>query len=127
MEVTMRTFLTKRNRGLMEKALKSYLLEVLEDSECLGTLADCRRDAERVQCYGGRPLTPHMIADWLRGLPLSTVFTTYNICVMLMGFAGVKGKDGADVTDLLGTVYREQMYDVDNYYWETLGQIIYRG
>jgi hypothetical protein len=123
----MRTFLTKKNRGLLERRLKKYLLEVLEDSECLGTLADCRRDAERVKCYDGRPLTADRVTDWLRGLPLSTVFTTYDICTMLMGFAGVKCDSGSDVTDLLGTLYREQMYDLDEFYWATLGQIIYRG
>ena len=65
-------------------------------------------------------MTSGYIADWLRGLPLGTEYMTYNIVCMLL-----KAVTGSEDYSLLDN-YLEEDYDLDCYYWETLGKIILR-
>lgn len=117
--------LTKRNQAILYRKLTGYLKEVLDEEESYSTFEDLYQEAERVEVYGNRHLTPALIAEWLRGLPVGTEYVTYGICVMVMGFLDLDesyaGKLGDD-----GSVYVESQTDIDKYYWETLGDIIYR-
>lgn len=115
--------LTVRNRVIMERKLEKYLEEVLKEEEYINSFEKAFQDAKRVEVYGNRKtLTPTLISDWLRGLPIGIAYATYNICVMLLSFIG---KAESEVQKL-ETVYFESTIDLDNFYWETLGRIIYR-
>lgn len=117
--ITMRKFLTQKNQKVLARALKNYLLNVLKEEEHLNTLKKCYKDAERVKCYGNHTtLTVKDVDDWLRGLPLSTAYMTYNICKMLFSFVGLDYDVDADR-------FREDSYDLDCYYWHILAIWIY--
>ena len=118
--------LTKKNQVILYKKLTDYLKEVLSEEENYSTFEDLYQEAKRVKLYGNkRYLTPSLITEWLRGLPISTVYATYDICVMIMGFLDLDksyaGKLGDD-----DSIYAESQTDIDSYYWETLGNIIYQ-
>ena len=118
--------LTKKNKVILYKKLTDYLKEVLDDEENFSTFEDLYREAERVKVYGNiKYLTPALITEWLTGLPIGTVYMTYDICVMILGFLNLDksyaGKLGDD-----DSIYVESQTDIDSYYWEALGDIIYR-
>ena len=118
--------LTKKNQVILYKKLTDYLKEVLDGEENYSTFEDLYQEAKRVKAHGNiRYLTPSLITEWLQGLPISTVYATYDICVMIMGFLNLDesyvGKLGDD-----DSIYIESQTDIDSYYWETLGDIIYQ-
>ena len=118
--------LTKKNQAILYKKLADYLKEVLDEEENYSTFEDLYQEAKRVKACGNiRYITPSLITEWLQGLPISTVYATYDICVMIMGFLDLDesyaGKLGDD-----DSVYVESQTDIDSYYWETLGDIIYQ-
>ena len=118
--------LTKKNKVILYKKLTEYLKEVLSEEENYSTFEDLYQEAKRVEVYGNiRYLTSSLITEWLRGLPISTEYATYDICVMIMGFLDLDksyaGKLGDD-----DSIYVESQTDIDNYYWDTLGDIIYQ-
>ena len=118
--------LTKQNKVILYKKLTDYLKDVLDGEENYSTFEDLYQEAKRVKLYGNiRYLTSSLITEWLRGLPISTVYATYDICVMIMDFLNLDesyvGKLGDE-----DSIYVESQTDIDDYYWETLGNIIYR-
>ena len=118
--------LTKKNKFILYKKLTDYLKEVLNEEENYSTFEDLYQEAKRVKVYGNiRYLTPSLITEWFRGLPVGTVYVTYDICVMIMGFLNLDesyvGKLGDE-----DSVYIESQTDIDSCYWETLGNIIYQ-
>ena len=117
-----RKFLTVANKKKARQFLKEYLLtDVLPEEEYLNTLEKCRKDAERVEVYGARRfLTASLVAEWLRGLPLGTEYMTFDICKMILSAV----EKDSSVEDF-GKVYVETMVDIDNYYWNTLAEIIF--
>ena len=118
--------LTKRNRFILHKKLTDYLKEVLDGEENYSTFEDLYQEAKRVESYGNkRYITSVLIAEWLTGLPIGTEYVTHDICVMVLGFLNLDesyaGKLGDD-----GSIYVESQTDIDRYYWDTLGEIIYQ-
>ena len=118
--------LTKKNQVILYKKLTDYLKEVLDGEENYSTFEDLYQEAKRVKLYGNiRYITPSLITEWLRGLPVSTVYATYDICVMIMGFLNLD-KSYAEKLGDADSIYVESQTDIDSYYWETLGDIIYQ-
>lgn len=116
-----RKFLTVENKRKIEDFLKDYLSKVLEEEEYINSFLKALKEAERVEAYGNiRALTHHLIAEWLRGLPLGTEYMTYNIVCMLL-----KVVTGSEDYNQMKE-YKEDDYELDCYYWETLGFIIFR-
>ena len=118
--------LTKKNKAVLYKKLTDYLKEVLDGEENYSTFEDLYQEAKRVKACGNkRYITPSLIAEWLRGLPVGTEYATYDICVMILRFLNLDesydGKLGDD-----DSIYVESQTDIDSYYWETLGNIIYQ-
>ena len=118
--------LTKKNQVILYKKLTDYLKEVLDGEENYSTFEDLYQEAKRVRVYGNiRYLTPSLITEWIRGLPVGTEYVTYDICVMILRFLNLDesyvGKLGDE-----DSVYVESQTDIDSYYWETLGNIIYQ-
>ena len=118
--------LTKKNQVILYKKLSEYLKEVLDEEENYSTFEDLYQEAKRVKSYSNkRYLTPSLITEWLRGLPVSTVYATYDICVMIMGFLNLDKSYAGKLGDG-DSIYIESQTDIDSYYWETLGDIIYQ-
>lgn len=117
--------LTKRNQAILYRKLKSYLKEVLDEEESYSTFEDLYQEAERVEVYGNRHLTPSLITEWLQGLPVGTEYVTYKICIMVMGFLDLDESYAGKLGDG-DSIYVESQTDIDKYYWETLGDIIYQ-
>lgn len=115
----MKRILTVKNRQKMVAGLRKYIKEVLSQEDYIKTFADCAREARRTQCYKGQMLTGEKVADWLRGLPLGTEYMTYNIVNMLLDMVNIKRED------FDRGVYQEDSYDLDCFYWSSLGWIIY--
>lgn len=118
--------LTKKNKSILYKKLTGYLKEVLNEEENYADFEDLYQEAERVKAYGNiRYITPSLITEWLQGLPIGTEYVTYDICVMILRFLNLDesyaGKLGDD-----DSIYIESQTDIDSYYWETLGNIIYQ-
>ena len=118
--------LTEKNKFILYKKLTDYLKEVLDGEEDYSTFEDLYQEAKRVKSYGNiRYITPSLITEWLRGLPVGTVYATYDICIMILRFLNLDesyvGKLGDD-----DSIYIESQTDIDDYYWETLGDIIYQ-
>ena len=118
--------LTKKNKAILYKKLTDYLKEVLDEEENYSAFEDLYQEAKRVKVYGNiRYLTPSLITEWFRGLPVGTEYVTYDICVMILRFLNLDesyaGKLGDD-----DSIYIESQTDIDSYYWETLGNIIYQ-
>ena len=118
--------LTKKNQAILYKKLTEYLKEVLDEEENYSTFEDLYQEAKRVKSYGNkRYITPSLITEWLQGLPISTAYTTYDICVMIMGFLNMDKNYAGKLGDE-DSIYVESQTDIDSYYWETLGDIIYQ-
>ena len=119
-----RKFLTVANKKKARQFLKEYLLtDILPEEESCNTLEKCRKEAERVEVYGARRfLTVSLVAEWLRGLPLSNEYMTFSICQMILS-ATEKDRSVED----FGSVFIESMTDIDDYYWNTLAEIIFFG
>ena len=118
--------LTEKNKFILYKKLTDYLKEVLDGEENYSTFEDLYQEAKRVKSYGNiRYITPSLITEWLQGLPVGTVYATYDICVMILRFLNLDesyvGKLGDE-----DSIYAESQTDIDDYYWETLGDIIYQ-
>ena len=117
--------LTKKNQSILYKKLTDYLKEVLDEEENYSTFEDLYQEAKRVKVYGNiRYLTPSLITEWLRGLPVGTVYATYDICVMILHFLGLNESYAGKLGDE-DSIYVESQTDIDRYYWTTLGKIIY--
>lgn len=118
--------LTKKNQVILYKKLTDYLKEVLDEEENYSTFEDLYQEAKRVKACGNvRYITPSLITEWLRGLPVGTVYATYDICVMIMGFLNLDKNYAGKLGDE-DSIYVESQTDIDSYYWETLGDIIYQ-
>lgn len=118
--------LTKKNRAILYRKLTDYLKEVLDGEENYSTFEDLYQEAERVKSYGNiRYITPSLITEWLRGLPVSTEYVTYDICVMILRFLNLDESYAGKLGDE-DSVYVESQTDIDSCYWETLGSIIYQ-
>lgn len=118
--------LTKKNRAILYKKLTDYLKEVLDEEENYSTFEDLYQEAKRVKVYGNiRYLTPSLITEWLRGLPVGTVYATYDICVMILRFLNLDERYAVKLGDE-DSVYVESQTDIDSYYWTALGDIIYQ-
>ena len=118
--------LTKKNKVILYKKLTDYLKEVLDEEENYSTFEDLYQEAKRVKsCGNKRYLTPLLITEWLQGLPVGTVYATYDICVMILHFLNLDesyvGKLGDE-----DSIYVESQTDLDSYYWAILGDIIYQ-
>ena len=121
-----RKILTKKNKAILYKKLTEYLKEVFSDEEYITDFKKAYDEAKRVESYGNkRYITPSLITEWLTGLPIGTEYVTHDICVMVLGFLNLDesyaGKLGDD-----GSIYVESQTDIDRYYWDTLGEIIYQ-
>ena len=118
--------LTKKNKAILYKKLTDYLKEVLDGEENYAAFEDLYQEAERVKSYGNISyITPSLITEWLRGLPISTEYVTYDICVMILRFLNLDESCAGKLGDE-DSVYVESQTDIDSFYWETLGSIIYR-
>ena len=118
--------LTKKNQVILYKKLTEYLKEVLDEEENYSAFEDLYQEAKRVKSYGNkRYITPSLITEWLRGLPIGTEYVTYGICVMIMGFLDLDESYAGKLGDE-DSIYIESQTDIDSYYWDTLGEIIYR-
>ena len=118
--------LTKRNQTILYKKLAGYLREVLDGEESYSTFEDLYQEAKRVESYGNiRYITPALITEWLQGLPIGTEYITHNICVMVLRFLNLDENYAGKLGDE-ESIYVESQTDIDRYYWETLGDIIYR-
>ena len=117
--------LTKKNKFILYRKLTGYLKEVLDGEESYSTFEDLYQEAERVEVYGNRHLTPSLITEWLQGLPVGTEYVTYKICIMVMGFLDLDESYAGKLGDG-DSIYVESQTDIDKYYWETLGRIILR-
>lgn len=115
-------FLTNERKRKIHGFLKSYLLEVFSREECITDFKKAYEEAERVEVYGARKhLTPSLVADWLRGLPLSVSYMTHSIVCMLLE-AATGSKDQDKIKEFI-----TNDYEIDNFYWEEMGRIIYEG
>lgn len=118
--------LTKKNQVILYKKLTEYLKEVLDGEEYYSTFEDLYQEAKRVKVYGNiRYLTPSLITEWLRGLPVGTEYVTYDICVMILRFLNLDESYAGKLGDE-DSVYVESQTDIDSYYWAVLGNIIYQ-
>ena len=118
--------LTKKNQVTLYKKLTDYLKEVLDGEENYSTFEDLYQEAKRVKVYGNiRYITPSLITEWLRGLPVGTAYATYDICVMILRFLNLDESYAGKLGDE-DSIYVESQTDIDSYYWETLGNIIYQ-
>ena len=118
--------LTRKNQFILYKKLTDYLKEVLDEEENYSTFEDLYKEAERVKVFGNiKYLTPALITEWLTGLPIGTAYITYDICIMILGFLNLD-KNYAEKLGDDGSIYVESQTDIDSYYWETLGDIIYQ-
>ena len=118
--------LTRKNQFILYTKLTDYLKEVLDDEENFSTFEDLYNEAERVKVFGNiKYLTPALITEWLTGLPIGTAYMTYDICIMILGFLNLD-KNYAEKLGGDDSIYVESQTDIDRYYWETLGDIIYQ-
>ena len=113
-------FLTELNKRKIHDFLRSYLLEVFSEEEYITDFRKAYEEAKRVKVYGGRKhLTPSLVADWLRGLPLGVSYATYNIVCMLLEVA-TGSKDYNKINEFI-----TNDFEIDSFYWEEMGRIIY--
>lgn len=119
-----RKFLTVERKRRLYFFLRDYLKEVIAEEEYFNSFKDCREEARRVECWDKKPLTPSRISAWLRGLPLSVEYCTYNVVKMLFKAVGIP-EETADGMDREDSEFLESSYDIDCFYWEILGRIIY--
>ena len=117
--------LTKENRAVLYRKLKGYLKEVLDEEENYSAFEDLYQEAQRVKaCGNAGHLTEALITEWLKGLPVGTAYITHDICAMILDFLSLDkscaGKLGGG-----DSAYIESQADIDSYYWDALGKIIY--
>ena len=113
-------FLTELNKRKIHSFLKSYLLEVFSEEECITTYRKAYEEAERVEVYGARKhLTPSLVKDWLQGMPLNVKYTTYSIVCMLLEVV-TGSKDYNKINE-----FATEASEIDSFYWEEMGRIIY--
>lgn len=118
--------LTKKNKAILYKKLTDYLKEVLNEEENYSTFEDLYQEAKRVKACGNiRYITPSLITEWLQGLPISTEYVTYDICIMILRFLNLDESYVGKLGDT-DSIYVESQTDIDSYYWATLGDIIYQ-
>ena len=118
--------LTKKNQFILYKKLTDYLKEVLDGEENYSTFEDLYQEVKRVKSYGNiRYIAPSLITKWLQGLPISTKYATYDICIMILRFLNLDESYVGKLGDA-DSIYAESQTDIDSYYWETLGDIIYQ-
>lgn len=116
----MRKFLTVRNKAKIKTFLKGYLKEVLTEEECINTFSKALTEAKRTQLYGSkRIITPLLVSDYMRGLPVHVTYMTYSIVCLLL-----KVVTGSDEYNQMKN-YSEEDIDLDDFYWNTLGEIVY--
>lgn len=114
-------FLTLENKKKLESFLTKYLKEVLSEEETVTDFKKAYEEAYRVEIFGSRHfLTAELVSNWLKGLPIGIEYMTYNIVSMFLKI--ITGSD--DYMQLEN--YLEEDFDLDCYYWETLGKIILR-
>ena len=117
--------LTKKNQVILYRKLKGYLKEVLDEEENYSAFEDLYQEAQRVKIYGNAMhLTPELITEWLKGLPVGTAYITHDICVMILDFLDLDKSCAGKLGDA-ASIYAESQTDIDSYYWATLGKIIY--
>ena len=115
-----RHVLTQKNIRKLYVGLKKYLNEILQDEEYINTMEKLKADVIRVKCYPVSPrLTNKKCSEYLRGLPISTEYVTYNIVDMLLSMVSL------NIEDFNNGLYVEDAFDLDNFYWDCLGYIIY--
>ena len=123
-----RKILTVKNQTILYKKLKAYLEEILEKEEYFNSFEDLYKDAYRVKVvkiYGrNKALTPSLITEWLMGLPIGIEYATYRICLMILEWLNLD-KNCADKLGEDSSIYLESQSDLDSFYWNTLGRIIY--
>ena len=120
-----RKILTVKNQTILYKKLKDYLEEILKDEEYFNSFEYLYKDAYRVKVYGrNKALTPSLITEWLMGLPIGTEYVTYKICHMILEWLNID-KNYADKLGEDSSIYLESQSDLDSFYWDTLGRIIY--
>lgn len=113
-------FLTELNKRKIHDFLKSYLLEVFSDEEYITDFRKAYEEAERVEAYEARKhLTPSLVKDWLQGLPLGVSYMTYNIVCMLLNVI-TGSKDYNKINEFI-----TNDSEIDSFYWEEMGRIIY--
>ena len=113
-------FLTELNKRKIHDFLKSYLLEVFSDEEYITDFRKAYEEAERVEVYGAiMHLTPSLVKDWLQGLPMGVSYMTYNIVCMLLGVV-TGSKDYSKIDEFI-----TNDSEIDSFYWEEMGRIIY--
>lgn len=112
--------LTQKNRSKLYVGLKKYLNEVLQDEEYIDTMEKLKADVIRVECYPASPrLTDKKCSDYLRGLPIGTEYVTDKIVDMLLSMVNINR------TDFDNGLYVEDICNLDDFYWNCLGCIIY--
>ena len=120
-----RKILTVKNQTILYKKFKAYLEEILKDEEYFNSFEDLYKDAYRVKVYGhNKALTQALITEWLMGLPIGTEYVTYKICLMILEWLNID-KNYADKLGQGSSIYLESESDLDSFYWNTLGRIIY--
>lgn len=112
--------LTQKNRRKLYTDLKKYLNEVLRDEEYTDTMEKLKADAIRVECYPASPyLTAKKCSEYLRGLPINTEYLTHKIVNLLLAMVNISREDFDN------GLYIEDIYDLDDFYWNCLGCIVY--
>ena len=112
--------LTKKNRRKLYAGLKKYLNEVLRDEEYTDTMEKLKLDAVRVECYPASPfLSVRKCSEYLRGLPINTEYLTHKIVNLLLSMVNISR------VDFDNGFYIEDIYDLDKFYWDCLGSIVY--
>lgn len=112
--------LTKKNRRKLYTELKKYLNEVLRDEEYTNTMEKLKLDAIRVECYQASPfLSVRKCSKYLRGLPINTEYLTHKIVNLLLSMVNISR------VDFDNGFYIENIYDLDEFYWDCLGYIVY--
>ena len=114
----------KIERCILKGRLAEYLEEVLADEEYYNTIEKCQNEVERVEGF----LSAHNASEWLRGLSIGVEYSTWNICVKVFTILGWK----FDPLFSLGRVrvqhgnfsFGVDSYEIDNIYWQLLGEII---
>ena len=121
--------MTEKEKKIVKKELKKYLLSVLAEEEYYNTLKHCKAEALRVNSWEfkrGLSLR-RCCADWLRGLPIGVEFATYKICTMIFDWLGWSYDNFFSLGEFYVGDRKMDTYDIDNFYWNTLGEIIAEG
>lgn len=112
--------LTQKNRRKLYSELEKYMNEVLQDEEYINTMEKLKTDVIRVECYEASPwLTSRKCTDYLLGLPVSIEYHTHNIVNMLLSMVNIS------MEDFDSGLYIEENFDLDQFYWDCLGCIVY--